>query len=147
MAGIKGFTLEMTACLVPRCVVVLGPQPPPLDYLHHLLHVVPDTPPDTPAGRLLDLPIGPATFPVSPPVRQPLAGTRLADFLLGQSRLAPVPLVQGPPGTSKTYLLAELCAQLLAAGQRVLVTALTNRALLELAGKPHLQIGASKRKC
>lgn len=146
LAGFKGFTLEMTACLVPRCIVVLGPQPPPLDYLRHLLHVVRYTPPNTPAGRLLDLPTGPATIPVDPPAPQPLAGPRLADFLLGQSQLAPVLLVQGPPGTGKTYLLAELCARLLADGKRVLVTALTNRALLELATKSHLAVWREQKK-
>ena len=145
LAGFKGFTLEMTACLVPRCVVVLGPQPPPLDYLRHLLHVVRHTPPDTSAGRLLDLPTEPAAH-AAMSTRQPLAGPRLADFLLGQSQLAPVLLVQGPPGTGKTYLLAELCARLLAAGQRVLVTALTNRALLELATKPHLATWREQKK-
>lgn len=139
LAGFKGFTVEFTACLVPRCVVVLGPQPPPLDYLRQLLRTVRHTLPHTPAGHLLDLPLTPAAATVQPPPPpQPVNGPRLADFLLGQSQLTPVLLVQGPPGTGKTYLLAEICAQLLAQGRRILVTALTNRALLELATKPHL---------
>lgn len=144
IAGFKGITLEMSATLVHRCVVVLGPQPPPLEYLRNLLNTVRRTPSHTPAGLLLDLP---TTNPqAAAPEPQPLSGAHLASFLLGQSQLAPVVLVQGPPGTGKTFLLAELCNLLLAKGQRVLVTSLTNRALLELATKPHLEVWRERGK-
>ena len=45
-------------------------------------------------------------------------------------------ILEGPPGTGKTYMIAELCARLCAEGYSVLVTALTNRALMEIAEKP-----------
>ncbi|WP_186525915.1 AAA domain-containing protein [Leekyejoonella antrihumi] len=44
-------------------------------------------------------------------------------------------LVQGPPGTGKTHTAAALLSHLLAQGQRVLVTAHTDRALSEVRGK------------
>jgi len=44
-------------------------------------------------------------------------------------------VVQGPPGTGKTHTIANLLAHLLARGQRVLVTAHTDRALRELRDK------------
>ena len=53
-------------------------------------------------------------------------------------------IIQGPPGTGKTYLMAKLCAEILKSNKRVLVTALTNRALIELAEKDSLQIALSK---
>ena len=48
-------------------------------------------------------------------------------------------IFQGPPGTGKTYLMAELVSNLLDAGKSVLVTAMTNRALIELASKDSLK--------
>ncbi|MBR4133981.1 MAG: AAA family ATPase [Bacteroidales bacterium] len=47
-------------------------------------------------------------------------------------------VVQGPPGTGKTYKMASLIAGLPEEAS-VLVTALTNRALMELAGKDSLE--------
>ncbi len=44
-------------------------------------------------------------------------------------------VVQGPPGTGKTHTIANLVSHLLAKGQRVLVTAQTDRALRELQDK------------
>jgi len=49
-------------------------------------------------------------------------------------------LVQGPPGTGKTHTAAALLTHLLAQGQRVLVTAHTDRALREVRSKLPLQI-------
>src|SRR5690606_2256813 len=46
---------------------------------------------------------------------------------------------QGPPGTGKTHLMASLVASLLKQQKSVLVTALTNRALIELAEKKSLK--------
>lgn len=48
-------------------------------------------------------------------------------------------ILEGPPGTGKTYMIAEVCARLCAEGHSVLVTALTNRALMEIAEKPAVE--------
>ncbi len=47
--------------------------------------------------------------------------------------------VTGPAGTGKTYLIAEICERLCSQGKSVLVTALTNRALIEIVEKTALQ--------
>lgn len=44
-------------------------------------------------------------------------------------------IIQGPPGTGKTFRIAALCEKLCSDGYSVLVTALTNRALMEVAEK------------
>ena len=55
-------------------------------------------------------------------------------------------IFQGPPGTGKTYLMAELVAQLLHQNKSVLVTAMTNRALIELAEKDSIEDYLAKGK-
>lgn len=47
-------------------------------------------------------------------------------------------LIQGPPGTGKSYLAAELCDYYLKQGKSICVTALTNKALMEIASKDGL---------
>lgn len=47
-------------------------------------------------------------------------------------------IIQGPPGTGKSDLAAELCDYYLKKGKSVCVTALTNRALMEIASKDGL---------
>lgn len=44
-------------------------------------------------------------------------------------------IIQGPPGTGKTYLAAEICNYFTNKGNALCVTALTNRALIEVAKK------------
>ncbi len=47
-------------------------------------------------------------------------------------------LVQGPPGTGKSYLAAQICSDYLQKDKTVAVTALTNKALVEVVGKEPL---------
>jgi energy-coupling factor transporter ATP-binding protein EcfA2 len=49
-----------------------------------------------------------------------------------------ITLIQGPPGTGKSYLAAELCGYYLKQGKSICVTALTNKALMEIASKDGL---------
>lgn len=44
-------------------------------------------------------------------------------------------IIQGPYGTGKTFRIANLCVKLCSEGYSVIVTALTNRALMEVAEK------------
>jgi hypothetical protein len=47
-------------------------------------------------------------------------------------------IIQGPPGTGKSYLAAELCDYYLKLGKSICVSALTNKALMEIASKDGL---------
>lgn len=44
-------------------------------------------------------------------------------------------IIQGPPGTGKTHLIAELCEYYLSKNMRICITALTHKALIEVAKK------------
>ena len=92
---------------------------------------------------------------VPPITENPAPGALLT---VGEESIAPLPLndvqrkilqrvdshaqtlVQGPPGTGKTHTAAALLSHLLAQGQRVLVTAHTDRALREVRSKLPSQI-------
>lgn len=114
----------------PNLILVFAPQRPPIDYLGHLQRVVKDRS-STGVASILD-----SNYETI--YREPLLikQTNPASFVLNQLNLSGTIIVQGPPGTGKTYMIAEICSWLCAQGFSVLVTALTNRALMEIAEKP-----------
>jgi DNA replication ATP-dependent helicase Dna2 len=134
--GFSGAGADFIQPLEQGKIVCFGPQEPPLEYLANLGKLVSGEGPGYwPAvAALLDLPLGtPGWAPEDLP-------TDANQALRVQSELAArdAAIIQGPPGTGKSYLTAKLYGDFLAQGKRVLVTALTNRALLELLTKPGL---------
>ena len=114
----------------PNLILVFAPQRPPIDYLGHLQQVVSDRR-STGVASILN-------SDYETIYREPtlIKQTDTASFVLNQLNLSGTVIVQGPPGTGKTYMIAEICSDLCAQGFSVLVTALTNRALMEIAEKP-----------
>ncbi|MGL2993493.1 AAA domain-containing protein [Flavobacterium sp. TSSA_36] len=55
-------------------------------------------------------------------------------------------LIQGPPGTGKSYLAAEVCDYYLKEGKSICITALTNKALMEIALKKGLNNALNQGK-
>jgi len=53
-------------------------------------------------------------------------------------------VIQGPPGTGKSFLVARIISQFLNQNKAVVATALTNRALIEIADKEGLEEAISK---
>lgn len=133
LVGIKGITLELANELKPECILVLGPQEPPIKYYQNLISIVRNEPADSAAGKMLDF--DKQLIEWSPVKLSAYNGT--GDFFRGQLALTNEIVIQGPPGTGKTYKMADMIAGL-SKDASVLVTALTNRALMELAGKESL---------
>lgn len=78
---------------------------------------------------------GANSWSVSPAALLPLAANEEQLQLVARVECQRHTVVQGPPGTGKTHTIANLLSHLLARGQRVLVTAQTDRALKEVRGK------------
>ena len=142
LVGIKNLTIEFTELLEQgKTIIAFGPKDPPLQYLLNLIQIVKDEQCQN-TKPVLDFEECDNQW--NP--RKIGAKEDLVSLLLdGHSNEKSV-VVQGPPGTGKTTRMAQLAAKLLRENKSILVTALTNQALIELAKKDDLQEYIEKRK-
>ena len=136
IAGFRGVELEFAIHIqeAEGMILILGANKPPFEYIANLQSIVQNKNNES-VNKILD-----QDFQVSdwtPALLDNKSNT--ADFVLTQLALQDTLIIQGPPGTGKTYLIAEICERLCKQGKSVLVTALTNRALIEIVEKPALQ--------
>lgn len=117
----------------PNIVLTFAPQRPPIDYVMNLQKVVEDQYSKGVASILE------ANYQAKDWEPIPIRQDDVSGFVYSQMALTETMILEGPPGTGKTYMIAELCAKLCAEGHSVLVTALTNRALMEIAEKPAVE--------
>lgn len=144
LCGFAGLSIEMAKFLENKegCVIVLGPQAPPMDYYQNLIDIVSNNDSNMAAKEILD-------FEKKQVVWDPVhinsnkeQVEKIAEILESTPQL----IFQGPPGTGKTFLMAELVEHLLSQNKSVLVTAMTNRALIELAEKDSLKELLSRKR-
>ena len=140
--GIKNLTMEFGQLLeAEKPIIAFGPKDPPLQYLLNLIDIARDTS-CAETQKILDYDeVTSQWHPQKIEAKQDFTSLLLADI---QSNNCVV--VQGPPGTGKTYRMAQLAAKLLANNKSVLVTALTNQALMELAKKDDVKPFLEKGK-
>ena len=136
LCGFTGLSIEMAQFIEDKegCVIILGPQEPPMDYYQNLIDIVSNTDSNMAARDILD-------FDKNIIMWNPThinSDKEQVDSIVKALETTHQLIFQGPPGTGKTYLMAELVAQLLHQNKSVLVTAMTNRALIELAEKDSL---------
>jgi rRNA-processing protein FCF1 len=136
LIGIKGLSMEFAKLLEHgNTIVAFGPKDPPLKYLINLIDIVRDNESQSIKSVLnYEFQTDNQWHPMNIDVN-----ANFADILLRQIEDVHRIIVQGPPGTGKTYKMAQLAAKLLEQRKSVLVTALTNQALIELASKDDLQ--------
>ena len=146
LCGFSGISIEMSQYLINNklegCVIVLGPQEPPMEYYQNLISVVGNTSDSLPAKTLLDF----EKSNISWNPEKINSNSSQIDRIIGLLEEKNEMIVQGPPGTGKTHLMAGLVAQLIQNNKSVLVTAMTNRALIELAEKDSLKEALSQKK-
>lgn len=137
LVGIKGLGVEFAKKLEKSSpAVAFGPQDPPIKYLINLIGIARDSANQS-VSQILDLNISNDNRIWNPTLvdyKQDLNAIINNDL---QEHNALV--IQGPPGTGKTYRMAKLTASLLEKNFSVLVTALTNQALREVALKDDLK--------
>ena len=136
IAGFRGVELEFSIHIqeAEGIILLLGPNKPPFEYIANLQSIVQNKN-DESVNKILD-----QDFQVSEWIPTLLDNkNNIADFVLAQLVLQDTLIIQGPPGTGKTYLIAEICERLCKQGKSVLVTALTNKALIEIVEKPALK--------
>ena len=131
LVGFKNITVEFAQLLTPNSIVAFGPNDPPLQYLKNLLTYT-----ETAfADPILDAELNTQMWNPTPIEANENSNKLLLEQLEGSCHL----IIQGPPGTGKTYRMANLVRHLLDKNKSVLVTALTNQALIELAAKEDLE--------
>ncbi|MDD2636226.1 MAG: AAA domain-containing protein [Bacteroidales bacterium] len=136
IAGFRGVELEFSTHIqdAEGMILILGPNKPPFEYIANLQKIVQNESNES-VNRILD-----QDFSFSDWTPSLLDNKKdISYFVLTQLALQDTLIIQGPPGTGKTYLIAEICEKLCQQGKTVLVTALTNRALIEIIEKPALQ--------
>jgi DNA replication ATP-dependent helicase Dna2 len=136
IVGFRGVELEFAIQIqeAEGIILLLGPNKPPFEYIANLQCIVLNQN-SASVNRILD-----QDFQASDWTPTHLDHkNNIADFVLAQLALQDSLIIQGPPGTGKTYLIAEICERICNQGKSVLVTALTNRALIELVEKPALK--------
>lgn len=136
LVGIKGLGVGFVKKLEESSpAVAFGPQDPPLKYLLNLMGIVRDSS-NRLVSNILDLEFVTTSDwnPTLIDYKQDLNAI-ISDKFKTNNFL----VIQGPPGTGKTYRMAKLTASLLNENASVLVTALTNQALKEVALKDDLK--------
>lgn len=131
LAGFKGSSEEFKNYIekTPGGVIVLGPKIPPFEYLANLEKITYSV--HYKCSEILDADYNRL------PCKPVLLNTKddMTSIVMEQFSKYDSVIIQGPPGTGKTFRIANLCEKLCSEGYSVLVTALTNRALMEVAEK------------
>ena len=135
LLGFIGVDVEFANYIsqAPGALLFFGPNRPPIDYLANLYRLTQDIY-NISVSDILD-------FPYTSIVTVPelIKDKHPSLFLYNNLISSDLVVLQGPPGTGKTQLISELCAKLCNEGKSVLITALTNRALIEVASKEALK--------
>lgn len=114
-------------------ILAFAPQRPPIDYIANLQKVVEDET-NQKVSLILD-----NSYQENDWTPQLIKQDNVSSFVRTQLGFIDKMIIQGPPGTGKTSMIAELCNKLCQEGHSILITALTNRALMEIAEKSSLQ--------
>jgi rRNA-processing protein FCF1 len=137
LAGFRGVDLDFAVNIskAEKMILLLGPNKPPFEYIANLQKIV-QTNNSENVSQILDQDFQNSKWQPSLLDNQ----KDIPSFILNQLTLSDDLILIGPPGTGKTYQIAEICKKLCEQGKSVLVTSLTNRALMEVIEKPAIAL-------
>lgn len=137
---VNGFDEELLASIKENYLdnknhplIVVAETDPPIDYLIKLKEFVIQYPNDSIIN--LDVTVNEKLWNPNYLNNEKSVTNRVIEIIENQVTT----IIQGPPGTGKSYLAAELCQHYLKSGKSICVTALTNKALMEIAVKKGLK--------
>lgn len=135
IAGFRGVELEFSVNIskAEKMILLLGPNIPPFRYIENLQKIVKNNYSEV-VSSILDQEFIKNSW--EPTLLE--GKSDIPNFILNQVALTDQVVLIGPPGTGKTHQIAEICKRLCDQGKSVLVTSLTNRALIEVVEKPAL---------
>lgn len=136
IAGFRGVELDFSVNIsnAEKMILILGPNIPPYGYIESLQKIVKSNFSEG-VSSILDQDFVKTNW--SPLLLE--EEKDIPNFILSKLVLKDQVILIGPPGTGKTYKIAEICQILCEQGKSVLVTSLTNRALIEVVEKPALK--------
>lgn len=136
IAGFRGVELDFSVNIseAEKMILLLGPNKPPFEYIANLQKIVQSNYSEN-VSLILDQDF--LTTNWQPSLLD--NNNDISNFILSQLAFTNQVVLIGPPGTGKTYQIAEICKRLCGQGKSVLVTSLTNRALIEVIEKPALE--------
>ena len=137
---VNGFDEELLASIKENYLdnknhplIVVAKTDPPIDYLIKLKDFVIQYPNDSIIN--LDVTVNEKLWNPNNLNNEKSVANRVIGIIENQVAT----IIQGPPGTGKSYLAAELSQHYLKSGKSICVTALTNKALMEIAVKKGLK--------
>lgn len=131
---LHGVEMEFLEILKPNQILAFGPIIPPFEYLYNLKKFSESIGSvDEIWDKLLQFKLNVVSN------REPNLLREDADIvssIMTDVEKGGLYALQGPPGTGKTYIVADLVSRLIGQKKSVLITALTNKALIEVCMKP-----------
>jgi len=116
-------------------ILAFGPMIPPFEYLENLKCFSDSI---NEKGNMLWEKLLGFRFELKDRIRPKLLteDIDIVNEIIQEVEKSKIYVLQGPPGTGKTYLVADLVSRLTLANNSVLITALTNKAAIEVCEKP-----------
>jgi DNA replication ATP-dependent helicase Dna2 len=134
---IREMDTEFIEILKHNQILAFGPVIPPFEYLHNLLDFSKtiDEQDSSIWNKILSFKFNLDTKRIPTLITEDVD---IVHSIIEDLDKSPIYVFQGPPGTGKTHQISDLVSRLIKDNNSVLITALTNKASVEVCEKPFL---------